>query len=157
ARATAASTKSAPDRAATVDQAEYPGAMGLKDERRAQLFPRLSSEQIHRIASHGKRRRTRTGDILFERGEVNRPFFVVLAGTVEVRATGDQQVVVHGAGEFTGELDMLIGHPSLLRGEVASDGEVLELDQEQLRRLVQSDSELSDVIMRAFILRRMAI
>jgi thioredoxin reductase (NADPH) len=117
----------------------------------------LSDAQIDRIAAHGKRRPTRAGEILFDRGEVNRPFFVVLAGTVEIRASGDQQIVVHGTGEFTGELDMLTGRPSIVRGEVVSAGEVLQLDHEQLRRLVQSDSDVSDVILRAFILRRMGI
>jgi thioredoxin reductase (NADPH) len=131
--------------------------VGLKEERRAQLFPRLSDAQIGRIAAHAKRRPTSAGEILFDHGAINRPFFVVLGGTVEIRSSGDQQIVVHGAGEFTGELDMLSGRPSIVRGEVVSAGEVLELDHEQLRRLVQSDSEVSEVILRAFILRRMAI
>jgi thioredoxin reductase (NADPH) len=131
--------------------------VGLKEERRAQLFPRLSDAQIHRIAAHGKRRRTRDGETLFERGQINRPFFVVLVGTVEIRSSANQQIVVHGAGEFTGELDMLTGRPSIVVGQVVSGGEVLELDHQQFRRLVQNDSDVSDVILRAFILRRMAI
>ncbi len=131
--------------------------MGLKDDRRAQLFPRLSDEQIDRIAAHGTRRRTRAGEILFAPGTIGRSFFVVLAGTVEIRGPAGQPIVVDGAGEFTGELDLLTGRPSSVLGEVAGAGEVLELDHDQLRRLVQSDSELSDVILRAFILRRMAI
>jgi thioredoxin reductase (NADPH) len=131
--------------------------VGLKEERRAQLFPRLSEEQIHRIAAIGNRRQTREGEVLFDLGQTNRPFFVVLAGTVEIRASGEQQIVVHGAGEFTGELDMLTDRPSIVRGQVSSAGEVLELDRGQLHRLVQRDSEVSDVILRAFILRRMAI
>src|SRR5207237_8943522 len=52
---------------------------------------------------------------------------------------------------------MLVGRPSVLRGRVATDGEVIELEYDRLRTLVQADSDLSDIIMRAFILRRMAV
>jgi thioredoxin reductase (NADPH) len=121
------------------------------------MFPRLSDAQVSRIAAHGKRRQTRAGEILFDEGEVDRRFYVVLSGTVEVRASREQQIVVYGAGQFSGELDLLSGRPSIVRGQVVTAGEVLELDREQLRRLVQTDSDVSDVLLRAFILRRMAI
>jgi thioredoxin reductase (NADPH) len=60
-------------------------------------------------------------------------------------------------GHFSGEFDMLTGRPSLYRGLVVEDGEVIEVRYDQFRKLVQTDSELSELIMRAFILRRMAI
>ncbi|HZS40308.1 MAG TPA: FAD-dependent oxidoreductase [Polyangia bacterium] len=134
--------------------------MSLIEERRAQMFPRLSEAQLARVAAHGARRRVRRGEILFEQGEVNRRFFVVLSGAVEIVQVvegGERSVALHRAAEFTGEVDLLSGRPSLLRGRAGEDGEVLELDHEQLRALVQADSDLSDVLMRAFILRRMAV
>jgi thioredoxin reductase (NADPH) len=134
--------------------------MSLADQRSAQLFPRLTSAQLARVEALGKRRPVHRGEILFEPRQVHRPFFVVLSGRIEIIQTADghdRAIVTHEAGQFTGEFDLLADRPSLHRGYVAEDGEVIELDYDQLRRLIQSDSELSDLVMRAFILRRVGI
>jgi thioredoxin reductase (NADPH) len=134
--------------------------MSLMEERRAQMYPRLTDAQIARVAALGKRRRVVRDEILFEQRQVHRPFFVVLSGVVNVvQATADGERLFHEieAGYFTGEFDMLTGRPSLYTGRVVEDGEVIELQNDQLRKLVQTDSELSELFMRAFILRRMAI
>ena len=88
------------------------------------------------------------------------PFFVVTAGRVEVvRPSGSTEtlVAVHGPGQFTGEVNMLSGRPALVRSRASEPGEVIELDREHLLTLVQTDSELSELIMRAFILRRVEL
>jgi len=56
-----------------------------------------------------------------------------------------------------GEINMLSGRPALVRGRVAQDGELIEVDRDRLRELVQRDSEISEILMRAFILRRMGL
>jgi thioredoxin reductase (NADPH) len=129
-------------------------------DRRQQMFPRLTDAQLGRISSLGRRRAVRAGEILFERGEQNTHFFVVVDGAIEVvRPVGEREepVVVHGPGEFTGELNMLSARRSLVRGRAVADGSVIELDREHLRGLVQRDSELSELLMRAFILRRVGL
>ena len=40
---------------------------------------------------------------------------------------------------------------------VSKPGEVIELDHQHILGLVQTDSELSDILMRAFILRRVEL
>jgi thioredoxin reductase (NADPH) len=52
---------------------------------------------------------------------------------------------------------MLSGRRALFRARARETGEVIELDREQLLALVQTDSELSEIIMRAFILRRVEL
>jgi thioredoxin reductase (NADPH) len=129
-------------------------------ERRAQMFPRLTEAQLARITSIGQRRKVRAGEVLFEHGEQNTNFFVVLSGAIEVvRPVADREdpVIVHGPGEFTGELNMLSTRRSLVRGRALVDGEVVMLQREHLRALVQRDSELSELLMRAFILRRVGL
>ena len=64
---------------------------------------------------------------------------------------------MHGPGEFTGEINMLSARRSLVRARIADDGEVIVVDRDDLRTLVQRDSELSEILMRAFILRRVAL
>jgi thioredoxin reductase (NADPH) len=129
-------------------------------DRRDQMFPRLTPSQIARISVVGERRRVRAGELLFELGEQNTRFFVVLEGTVEIVRPVDGReeiIVVHGPGEFTGEINMLSARRNLVRGRAAQDGEVVGVDREHLRALVQRDFELSEILMRAFILRRVAL
>src|SRR4029078_1181590 len=63
----------------------------------------------------------------------------------------------HGPGQFTGEVNMLSGRRALLRTRVAEDGEVIALDHDTLLTLVQVDSELGEIFMRAFIFRRLEL
>src|SRR5580700_1534011 len=135
-------------------------ATAIITERAAQMFPRLTPAQIERISTIGHRRDVHTGDVLFDVGDQNTSFFVVVSGTVDlVRLIGDREelvTVVH-PGEFSGEINMLSARRSLVRGRVTSDGDVIVVDRAALRTLVQRDSELSEILMRAFILRRTAL
>ena len=58
---------------------------------------------------------------------------------------------------FTGELTLLTGRRGLAQIRAGEAGEVIEVDREHLLSLVQTDSELSDILMRAFILRRVEL
>ena len=124
------------------------------------MFPTLTPAQIERIAAHGKLRAIRSGEVLIEAGARVVPFFVVTAGRVEVArpsGTSETLVAVHGPGQFTGEVNMLSGRPTLVRSRASEPGEVIELERSRLLMLVQTDSELSELIMRAFILRRVEL
>jgi thioredoxin reductase (NADPH) len=129
-------------------------------ERREQIFPHLTEAQIARVSSVGHTRDVRVGEVLFEAGDQNTCFFVIIRGSLEVvRPLGDREepVVVHGPGQFTGEINMLSARRSLVRGRMITDGSVVVVDRDDLRTLVQRDSELSEILMRAFILRRVAL
>jgi thioredoxin reductase (NADPH) len=129
-------------------------------QRREQMFPRLTEAQLARISRIGERRSVRPGEILFEVGEQNTKFFVVIDAAIDVvRPVGDREepVVCHGPGEFTGEINMLSARRSLVRGRAIAEGTVIAVDRDRLRELVQRDSELSEILMRAFILRRVGL
>jgi thioredoxin reductase (NADPH) len=129
-------------------------------DRRAQMFPTLTSAEIARLATHAKRRSVAAGEILFEQGESNTGINVVLSGALEVvrpSIAGEDLVVVHTAGQFTGEVSSLSGRRNLVRGRMREAGEILFLDNNALRQLVQGDPEISDLFMRAFILRRLGL
>lgn len=124
------------------------------------VFPTLTPAQIDRVASHGRLRQITQGEILVTAGERNTPFFVVRSGQVEMfRPSGDTeaQVTIHGPGQFNGEINLLSGRRTLGTARVLESGEIVEMDREALLRLVQTDAELSQIIMRAFILRRMGL
>ncbi|HEY4742565.1 MAG TPA: FAD-dependent oxidoreductase [Candidatus Acidoferrales bacterium] len=125
-----------------------------------QAFPVLTDAQINRVRSVGKPRRVEKGEILFEPGDTNIPFFVLLSGSMDIVQpdfNGERTVAVHGPGEFTGEMTMISGRHSLVRGRVTEAGEFLEVSGDSLRSLVARDAELSEIFMRAFILRRLQL
>src|ERR1700721_2352604 len=70
---------------------------------------------------------------------------------------GERLIVKHEAGQFSGEMTMISGRRALARGRVTSSGEFLEMTSENLRALVARDAELSEIFMRAFILRRVTL
>jgi thioredoxin reductase (NADPH) len=128
--------------------------------RREHIFPTLTPQQIARIEAHGRVRPIRRGEVLVEEGQTTVPFFVVKTGGIEiVKPTGKTEIliVVHGPGSFTGEANMLSGRRSMFRARVSEPGDVIELDHEHLLSLVQTDAELSAVLMRAFIQRRLEL
>jgi thioredoxin reductase (NADPH) len=123
-----------------------------------QMFPVLTEPQINRIRLFGKVRQVKPGDIVFEQGDSRIPFLVILSGNMEIvqpDLKGERIITTHGPGEFTGEMAMLSGQRSLVRGRVTEAGEFLELDPEALRTLIGRDATLSEIFMRAFILRRL--
>jgi thioredoxin reductase (NADPH) len=124
------------------------------------IFPTLTPEQIARVAAHGHRRAVRAGEVLVDAGDLAVPFFVITAGRIEVvrpSPTGEEIVTSHGPGNFTGETNMISGRRSLARARASEDGEVVELDRETLLALVQTDAELGEILLRAFILRRLEL
>ena len=132
----------------------------LTSSRIEKIFPKLIPAHIDRIAAHGRIRSVHPGEVLIEQGDTSVPFFVVITGEVEIVRPFDAYetlVTVHGSGEFTGEVNMLSGRRSFFLARATKPGKVIELDHQQMLTLVQTDAELSDILMRAFILRRVEL
>src|SRR5262249_14282676 len=124
------------------------------------LLPTLTPEQQSRIAVHGRRRSITRGEVLVEVGDRIAPFFVIVSGEVQVlrpTATGEMLIVNFRADQFSGEGNMLSGRRSMARLRVSESGEVIQLDREALLSLIQTDAELSEILMRALILRRLEL
>lgn len=120
------------------------------------MFPILKAEQVARVAARGKTRNVPRGTVVVTPGDPTSPFYVVTAGSLEV--TGERfTTIVLSAGQFTGEVNMLTGRRSLVDIRAAEDTTVIELDRDALRAMIQSDNDLGEVLMRAFILRRVEL
>jgi thioredoxin reductase (NADPH) len=122
-----------------------------------QIFPTLTREQVSRIAPFAGERTFEDGAILWDWGVRNNPMFVVVEGEIAILSGSDQLVTVHHPGAFSGDVDLLSGRPTVVRGRANGLTRVLELGQDHLRRLVQTDAELSEIFLRAFMLRRCAL
>src|SRR6188472_3826330 len=125
-----------------------------------QIFPKLTPAQISRIAARGHIHSTVGGEVLFEQGHSAAPFFVIISGELEVVRPSvpvETLVIAYEPGQFTGEVSTLAGRRSLFRVRATKPGKVIELDRQQMLALIQTDAELGEMLMRAFILRRVEL
>lgn len=128
-------------------------------DRRHQIFPQLTAEQYDLLGRYGALRKYAAGSIVFAQGERHIPMFVIVAGSMEVSRAGPlgaHVIGVHGPGNFTGEVGTLAGRAAVATGRAVTDCALLVIDETALRTLVITEADLSETIMRAFILRRMA-
>ena len=151
--------------AADTEAADTPAAAVLDPAdpyaREAQIFPRLSEEQVARASAFGGVEDLAPGAVLFERGDRTVDFFVVLRGQVEIYDAGPDGaalvITTHKQNQFTGELDLFNDRLILVGGRIGADGgRVARLSRPQFRRLLAAEPDIGEVVMRAFILRRVA-
>ena len=132
----------------------------LTSSRIEKIFPKLTPAQLSRIATRGYVRSMEGGEVLYEQGHRAAPFFVVISGELEVVRPSvpvETLITVYESGQFTGEVGTLSGRRSLFRVRATKPGKVIELNRQQMLALVQTDAELGEVLMRAFILRRVEL
>jgi thioredoxin reductase (NADPH) len=129
--------------------------------RRRQMFPVLTASDIARMQRFGKVLRFKHGDRLFAAGEPGPGMFVVLKGAVAITQRDGMghvvPVVRHGPGGFSAEVGQLSGHPALVDGHAEGDVETLLIPPDQLRALIIAEADLGERLVRALILRRVAL
>lgn len=118
-------------------------------------YPRLSDKQVATLAAGGTRRAVPAGATLVRAGAPSEEFFVILAGTVAIVDDDAGRVLrTHGPGRFLGELGLLEGQVAFYTARMVEDGEVLVVPIRRIRALVEHDPLLSDLILRAYLIRR---
>ncbi|MFN7110397.1 MAG: FAD-dependent oxidoreductase [Brevundimonas sp.] len=127
--------------------------------RTAQVYPRLSDEMMDRVRNYGDEEAVAAGQVLFRRGDRRADFFVVVQGEIAIIRQDDQGadelLVTHQAHQFTGELDQVSERALLVEGRSTGPGRVIRVHHDDLARLMSSEPDIGELIMRAFILRRM--
>ena len=129
--------------------------------RRHQAFPNLTDAEIARIKRFGTLRSYARGERLFAAGEPGPGMFVVLKGSVTISQRDGMghvtPIVRQGAGQFLAEVGQLSGGVALVDGAADDDVETLLIAPEQLRALIVAEADLGERIVRALILRRVAL
>jgi len=169
--------RSEPQTPANPTAAEAEASNGALASRFQQMFPVLSQAEIDRIRRFGEVRRFSAGELLFHAGEAVPGMYVILSGRVaiEPRDGLGQAVPVAdfarliGApieemsevvpGEVIAEIGQLSGRPdlSVLDARAVGDVEAIVVPPEALRTLLVAEAELGERILRALILRRVAL
>jgi thioredoxin reductase (NADPH) len=130
---------------------------GFLDPDHPTLFPRLTAAQIDELAESAETLSLSPGEVLFEQGQRNTPFFVILSGAVDVidrHPEGDRYFTQCQPGTFAADISMFTGEPTIAEGIVAEQSSILAVPPDALRTLVASSTELGDLLLRTMIARR---
>jgi thioredoxin reductase (NADPH) len=138
--------------------------MSVLETRSHQMFPVLDAGQIEtakRFAS-GPAREFAPGEVVYDAGVANAPAWLVLKGSIDVvRRDGLKRetfITTHHAGQFSGEVSQLAGRQSLAAGRAGAGGcTALPFDAAHVRALMVGSAEIGEIMMRAFILRRVGL
>jgi len=137
------------------------GNSNTLETRRAQAFPTLTGAEIDRIRRFASPVRYRSGELVYETGKATPGVLVVLAGTIRITGRDgrghDIPVTDHGPGSFSGELSALASRPSFVDARAVGEVEALLIDAKRLHDLLMAEAVLGERIMRAMIIRRVAI
>jgi thioredoxin reductase (NADPH) len=141
------------------DSSASSGDLSSGGSRHHQVYPRLNERQLAILERYGERRKLKTGDVLYAEGDRHTGMFAILSGSIEASrgsVQGPRTLGTHGPGSFTGEVGTLAGRAAVATTRALSDCEVIVIDEDSLHALVIAEAELSETIMRAYILRRVA-
>lgn len=132
--------------------------------RQHQMFPVLSSHQIEAAKrfAKGEPRHFEPGEFIYKVGDHAAPAWLVLEGAMDVfRHEGlshEAPITTHGVGQLSGEVNQLSGRPTLAGARASSHGcTAVAFDAAHLRALVIGSADVGEIIMRAFILRRVGL
>ena len=126
-----------------------------KSELERVAWPRLTPELVEQLRSHGQERTVGPGDLLFDIGQDGYDFAYVEEGVVEIVDRADDRTVVRiEAGNFVGELGMLMGQRTFFAGVACEPGRIIVVPQAKLRELVATVPEIGDAVVSAYAARR---
>jgi len=114
----------------------------------------LSSSQLAVLTQHGEERSAAPGETLFEVGDESYPFIAIREGEVAITDGAGREIVRHGASGFLGEMNLLSGQTVFLTAVVTAPLRYIAVDRDTLKQLLFDDSDLSDLLLSAFIERR---
>lgn len=119
-------------------------------------FPTLSQQEINILSKIAECVEFADGDHVFRAGESQADFYVVREGAIEILnpLEGDKTVVVHGVGNFTGDIDILTGRPVLVTGIARGVTRCCRIPATKLREVLTKVPRLSEKLLVAFQERR---
>ncbi len=121
------------------------------------LFPRLSDAKLHWLAKRGERRRFEPGDVLYEHGERDAPFYVIERGLVEFVDRKPGKDVYIGQADsrtYIGDIAMFTGEPTISACLAVEPTDVIVFDRPGLRAMVARWPEFGEQVFATLLARR---
>lgn len=120
------------------------------------IFPRLDDQQLQYLMTFGKKVSFSKDDIIINLGDRNYDLFIVLEGRINILDTYDNNKLItcHGSGEFTGDSDILSDRAAMFRAVAKTNGKALRIPNSNLKKILEENSELNDLFVKVFIMRR---
>ena len=122
------------------------------------VFPRLSEAKLHWLGKKaGERRSFAEGEVLYEHGVRDAPFFILLSGRVEFvdRKPGkDVHVAAADAGTYIGDIAAFTGEPTISAAVAVEPTETLVFERGKLRKMVADWPEFGEMVFRTLLARR---
>ena len=131
--------------------------MGNVDERHDPAFPKLSLSEIELLAGMAQLCSFEDGVAIFEAGQRGLPLYVVESGEIAIvdeSAEEPKTIVIHGPGEFTGDVSLLTDRPAVISAYAKGACRAYRVPPSELRRVIQEIPDLSDKLLDAFQTRR---
>lgn len=133
------------------------------EQRREQMFPQLTPAQLEAAKRFGGTpRRFAPNEVIVTFGEVGASAWLVLSGHIAVARKDPfgnrDDIVQHLPGMMAGEVSQLAGGPSFVEARASPEGcEAMPFDGTHIRSLIVGNADVGELLMRAFILRRVAL
>ena len=131
---------------AQAEEADFAGA-----------FPILDEAQVAKLGRYGVEESVPAGRVLFREGERGSDFVVVLSGSVEAVAhfgeSGETTSTTFNPGQFVGVMNILSNEGAYVTATATVPSRILRVPLTQLRAVIGDDITLSEIVIRAFLLR----
>lgn len=123
--------------------------------RKVSYFQHCSDVELRQVIEKGYRKKLSSGEVIVRENDPGDAFYLILSGAVEVVVESiDRQVAVRHAGEFIGEMSLLLGTPRSATLRTIEDTILFVVDHANLQSLLSSHRELADQIAEALSQRQ---
>lgn len=122
-------------------------------------FPELPQSHINTLKEYGEIESFSEETVVFELGQLRYDFFVVLEGGIAIlNPNNDKKIVVtHGKNEFSGDSGMLSDRGAQFRAIAKAGSKLIRVSPAKLKEAIAQHSNLSDILLNAFLQRQDAI
>jgi thioredoxin reductase (NADPH) len=119
-------------------------------------FPRLSTAELAVLKPLATAHDYLDGETVFHAGQADMDLCVVESGQIEILNPTDANrvIVIHGPGQFSGDIDLLTGRPVIVTGVARGQSRIWRVPGSQLRALLNRVPGLGEKLIVSFTRRR---
>src|SRR5262245_4842132 len=109
------------------------------------------------LASKGERRSFEPGEVLYQQGSRDAPFYVIERGRVDFidhKPGKDIWIAEADGGTFIGDIATFTGEPAIAECVAAEPTDTIALDREHLRAMIAAKPEMGELVIGTLLARR---